>query len=154
MTKEIENKNEKKTQFNHARDNAIASLGKILKYQKAVVQQNKALYDQLAQKWVALLPITHDTEEAQLQYEFLGEFVLQEPAVLFSADPQAAVNHIVKVFAEAWQDTYFSETNKGPISNAIKYLHSEANAQFMAACTQGDMTDEMRSRIDAAFKHA
>lgn len=87
MSKAVSDKNEKKTQFHHARDNAIASLGKILKYQKELIQTNKSIYDQLAQKWVSYLPITHDTEEAQLQYEFLGDFVVNEPAVLFTADP-------------------------------------------------------------------
>jgi len=49
-----------------------------------------------------LLPITHDTEEGSLQYQFLGEMVVQEPEVLFTADPQGAVSQVLKVFAEAW----------------------------------------------------
>lgn len=57
-----------------------------------------------------------------MQYEFLGDFVVQEPTVLFTKDPQGAVSHVAKVFAEAWQDNYFSETNKVAISNAVKYL--------------------------------
>lgn len=40
MTKNVSDKSEKKTQFNHARDNAIASLGKILRFQKALIQTN------------------------------------------------------------------------------------------------------------------
>ena len=153
MSEAVAKKNEKKTQFNHARDNAIASLGKILKYQKEFVQTNPAVYGQLSQRWFSLLPITHDTEEAMLQYEFLGDFVVQEAPVLFAGDAQAAVNHAVKVFAEAWQETYFNETNKTPISNAVKFLQSQANAQFMQACQQPDVTDEMRGRLDGAFKH-
>lgn len=66
MSDRVKGKKEKSMQFNHARDNAIASLGKILKYQKALIQSNQQIYQTLAQRWVSLLPITHDTEEAQL----------------------------------------------------------------------------------------
>jgi len=147
MSQAVSDKNEKKTQFNHARDNAIASLGKILRYQKALIQTNQAVYGQLAEKWVSLLPITHDTEEAAMQYEFLGDFVVQEAPVLFTKDPQGAVNHVVKILAEAWQENYWNETNKTPIANAVKYLQGQAADQFTAACNAPDVTGEMRERL-------
>lgn len=87
MSGKVNSKKAKSTQFYHARDNAIASIGKVLKYQKALIQSNAAIYEKLAQFWISLLPITHDVEEAQLQYQFLGEFITQEPEVLFKADP-------------------------------------------------------------------
>jgi hypothetical protein len=134
MSGKVHEKKEKSTQFHHARDNAIASLGKVLFYQKSLIQTNQPIYEKLAQNWVGLLPITHDIEEAQLQFEFLGNFICQEPTVIFTADPQAGVNHVVKILAEAFQDKYFTEKNKMPMGNAIKYLNTQANAQFMAAC--------------------
>lgn len=39
--------------------------------------------------WIDHLPITHDIEEAQLQYEYLSQFVLSEPQFIFAADPAA-----------------------------------------------------------------
>jgi len=151
MSGKVHEKKEKSTQFHHARDNAIASLGKVLFYQKALIQSNKPIYDQLAQTWVGLLPITHDIEEAQLQFEFLGNFVSQESAVLFTADPQAGVNQVVKILAEAFQEKYFTEKNKTPMANAVKYLNTQANAQFMAACQQAGMDDDLRAHINDAF---
>lgn len=50
------------------------------------------MYQQLTQYWTGLLPITHDVEEAQLQFELVANFVLQEPTVIFAGDSQAAVN--------------------------------------------------------------
>lgn len=102
MTGKVNEKKSKSTQFYHARDNAIASVGKVLKYQKALVQQDAAMYQRLTSYWIGLLPITHDIEEAQLQYEFVGEMVLQEPQILFTNDAQTAVNQIVKIFGEAF----------------------------------------------------
>ena len=37
MTPKVEGKKVKQTQYHHARDNAIASIGKIIKYQTAYV---------------------------------------------------------------------------------------------------------------------
>lgn len=64
MTGKVNEKKSKSTQFYHARDNAIASVGKVIKYQKSIVQSDAAMYQRLTEYWVGLLPITHDVEEA------------------------------------------------------------------------------------------
>jgi len=53
------------TLYNHARDNAIASLGKIIRYQNSFVTSDQGMASQLVAYWVGLLPITHDIEEGQ-----------------------------------------------------------------------------------------
>lgn len=40
ITPKIQDKKDKLTMYNHARDNAIASIGKVIKYQTAIVQGN------------------------------------------------------------------------------------------------------------------
>ena len=75
MTPKVEAKQMKVTQYHHARDNAIASIGKVLKFQQSYVQSNPQIAAQLVQYWLGLLPITHDLEEAQIQYEFLSDFI-------------------------------------------------------------------------------
>jgi hypothetical protein len=60
---------------------------------------------------------------------------------------------IVTIMAEAWQEKYWTETNKMPMANCVRYLASEANAQFMTACKSATMTDELRARIESAFNH-
>ena len=39
--------------------------------------------------WLGLLPITHDTEEAVAQYEFLCDFLAEQPGFILGADPAA-----------------------------------------------------------------
>lgn len=151
MSGKVNSKKAKSTQFHHARDNAIASLGKVLKYQKGLIQSNSAMYEKLTQFWISLLPITHDVEEAQLQFQFLAEFVVQEPEVIFKADPQAAVTQVVKIMAEAFQEKFIVETNKLAMANCVRYLAQSANAQFMAAYQHADMNDDLRARIELAF---
>jgi len=40
--------------------------------------------------WLGLLPITHDTEEAAAQFEYLSDFLAGQPDFVFGADPAAA----------------------------------------------------------------
>lgn len=54
-------------QYHHARDNAIAALGKIIKYQTATIDPN-----QFIPHWLSLLPLKHDIEESKLQNELLA----------------------------------------------------------------------------------
>ena len=87
ITPKVEAKQMKVTQFHHARDNAIASIGKILKFRQTYVNSNPQVAAQLVQYWVGLLPITHDTEEAANNFEYLSDFLLENPAfVLNSGD--------------------------------------------------------------------
>jgi hypothetical protein len=75
VTPKIQGKKEKLQMYHHARDNAIASIGKVIKFQTEVVLQNPNYGAQLVTYWLGLLPITHDTEEAIAQYEWLSDFL-------------------------------------------------------------------------------
>ena len=44
MDGKVQYKKAKSTTFYHARDNAIASVGKVLKYQKHIMQQDASMY--------------------------------------------------------------------------------------------------------------
>ena len=65
--------------YHHARDNGIASIGKVIKYQSAVVQGNPLYAGNLVTYWLSLLPITHDIEEAAAQFEYLSDFLAVQP---------------------------------------------------------------------------
>jgi len=61
MDSSVKAKKSKATQFQHARDNAIAALGKVIKH-----QANKVDINQLMPYWLSLLPLTHDMDEAKI----------------------------------------------------------------------------------------
>lgn len=90
------------TEYNHARDNAIASLGKIIRHQNAFVTADQNMASQLVAYWIGLLPITHDVEEGQAQYEFLCDFLLGKPEFIFSGDPATTAVQLAKIFGEAF----------------------------------------------------
>ena len=67
MSSKVQEKKGKQDQFYHARDNAVASIGKVLKYQSQwVANAGPAIKLEMTNYWLKNLPITHDTEEASL----------------------------------------------------------------------------------------
>ena len=90
VTPKIQGKKEKLNMYHHARDNAIASIGKVIKFQTALVQSNPNYSANLITYWLGLLPITHDTEEAIAQFEYLSDFLLSSPEFILGADPSSS----------------------------------------------------------------
>lgn len=97
----------KTTQFYHARDNAIASLGKMLKFQNEHMDQ--ATLPPMFSYWLDKLPITHDVEEAQQQYDFVSDCILGRLDLIAGTDPASAAAQLSKIFGEAFDDKYFDE---------------------------------------------
>ena len=56
----VKGKKTKLQQFHHARDNAVAALGKIIKFQAVTVSNSP----ELVPYWLDVMPLTHDMEEA------------------------------------------------------------------------------------------
>lgn len=102
ITPKIEAKKIKQNQYQHARDNAIASIGKIIKFQTPYVMGTAALSHTLISYWVGLLPFTHDEEEAQKNFEYLSDFLHTEPGMVLGQDPAGTASHLAKIFGEAF----------------------------------------------------
>lgn len=145
MTSKIHEKKAKSTQFHHARDNAVASIGKVIKFQEAYIRQNQQMAQMLTSYWISVLPITHDIGEAQLQYQYLAEFILREPEFILGANPTETAQQVAKVFGEAFQEKYLTETNKLVIAECVRYMIERApgpvQQAFQAAC-QNVLTQE------------
>lgn len=80
MDASVKEKKSKASQFHHARDNAVAALGKVLQFQNTQVDLNT-----LVPFWLAQLPLTHDMDEAKIQNKFLGEAILRNPTAMLGA---------------------------------------------------------------------
>jgi len=159
MTPKVEAKQMKVTQYHHARDNAIASIGKILKFRQSYINSNPQVSAQLVQYWLGLLPITHDTEEAQSNYEYLCDFILEQPQFIFgSGDPAATARQLATIYGEAFQEQYWAEgktaQQKEKMALAVRYLMNQAPSpvpeSFKAAC-ENVLSKESREHIEAAF---
>lgn len=67
-------KKSKVKQYNHAKDNAVAALGKIIKYQTATIDPA-----QFVPHWVSMLPLKYDVEESKVQNEILAQILTEQP---------------------------------------------------------------------------
>lgn len=63
--------------FNHARDNAVAAFGRVIRYQNMSVDAVT-----LIGNWLDLLPLKADVIEAKEQNEFLAEAFMKQPNVI------------------------------------------------------------------------
>lgn len=77
---------------------------------------------QLTTFWINTLPITHDVEEAQLQYQYLAEFLLKDPEFILGGDSAASAQQIAKIFGEAFQEKYQTPENKMLIAESVRYM--------------------------------
>ena len=107
--------------------------------------------------WLGLLPITHDIEEAQDQYDWVASFVLECPELLFSGNAVEAASRIATIFGEAFQEKYFKEgsNTKQKIAQATRFLLSGQNAEITQAfqtTAQSALNGEAQQRVEAAFK--
>jgi len=156
MTPKVQAKKSKIQQYHHARDNAIASIGKVIKHHTAFVQGNPQMATQLVAYWINLLPITHDVEEAQLNYEYLSDFLLTNPAFILGADPAAAAQQLAKVYGEACDSKFYGEKDqyKLKFAQTVQFLIDAAPApvpeSFKATC-QNVLSEEQRAKIEAAY---
>lgn len=80
MDATVKEKKSKQTQYYHARDNAVAALGKVLKFQSNCVDINN-----LIPYWMGQMPLTHDMEEAKDQNSFLADSMLRNMSVILGA---------------------------------------------------------------------
>jgi hypothetical protein len=121
-TAKVTEKKVKLTQFHHARDNAIASLGKVLKHQNENLDAQTC--SEMIQYWLKVLPIKHDIEEAQLQYDFLGDFVLQRLETLCATDPIAVAEQLAVIFSEAFSSKFFDDKEPAQAATKLKIANS------------------------------
>lgn len=89
---EIQLGTQDQTLFWHARDNAVSSLGKVLKYQAKFV----ANFEEAFAYWLQNLPIEHDTEEAKIMNEFLIDTLNRDYKLVFGQSNQR-VGQVIKV---------------------------------------------------------
>lgn len=74
----ISSENKDETSWGLARDNGVASLGKIIKFQAGFIDVK---YN--CEKWLGMLPILEDEEEMMDQHELLCDIILNKAEIIF-----------------------------------------------------------------------
>ncbi len=97
---QIETRNE--SEWGGAKDNATASLGKMLKYQHSFVNLENCF-----NLWLRNLPIVYDETESVEQHTILCDFILNKPEFAYGAD-LVNMDHIIRIFVKIHSTENFS----------------------------------------------
>jgi hypothetical protein len=158
-------KQAKKQQFHHARDNAIASLGKVLKYQMNYLASRAPMDQQLLNGWLKLLPISHDMEEAQGQHQFLSEIIVSAPAIfekMCGANIDGSIEHLATIYgdcfdAKHWDYDGVKEESvpefKLAMSNAVKCLMNGPRAEVFKTACANKLKAESQQNVQDAYTY-
>lgn len=91
------------SEWGHARDNAVSSLGKIIKHQHNSIDINVWI-----PKWLSYLPLTHDPKEAEGNHGFLTEILTSNPNLILGEN-NANLPKIIRIFARVYDTKFSSE---------------------------------------------
>lgn len=126
MPASVAEKKNKVKQFNHARDNAVSALGKIIKFQSGFVDAPA-----LVVNWVGLLPIKNDIDEAKVQNDFLADILVSNPTLVLGEQYQR-FEQIVILLSEITNEKYVTEETGKKLATIIKNMasHETFSQQF------------------------
>ena len=149
MTAGVKEKKTKVKQFMHAKDNAVAALGKIIRYQSATI--NAA---QIIPNWLGLLPIKHDIEESKLQNEILAS-LLQDSPLLILGEQYQHFELVVLILSEVMQKKYLNEETGVKLARIVQHLAQDAvMGPHFKAIFENKLTVEAKERLENALKFA
>jgi len=142
MESTVKEKKSKSTQFYHARDNAIAALGKVLKYQSNAVDLN-----QLMPFWLSNLPLSHDMEEAHIQNLFLSEAALKQPTFILGQNYER-LEQFVTILGEICCKKQSDALTLEMLSVIVANISQDANlsGNFQTLC-KSKLNEESQQRV-------
>lgn len=146
MDSATKEKKGKLTQHYHAKDNAVAALGKILKYQPGCADT-----ELLAGFWLSNLPLTHDMEEAKIQNQFLAESILKAPAQVIGTNGER-LEQVVTIMGEICWKKQSDEETLEKLSVVIANLNQDSaiGPQFQTLC-ESKLSEEGRARLTTTY---
>ena len=108
----------------HARDNAIASFGKLIKYHHIYLNLNLVV-----PVWLGLLPLKFDKIEAKVVNDIIADLVLNKPAVLLGENNEN-LKTVVMLLINALDTRFIKEATIPKIKEILIRLQSTQSLQL------------------------
>ena len=138
----ISSDNKDETDWQLARDNGVAALGKILKHQASFVDVKL-----ICSKWVSYLPIKEDEEEMIEQHELLCDIILNKPDILF-AENLSNAPEIFKLLARIYNSKFSDEKINTKIKQITAKIKADSNMlNILKSIYEGSKDDKIKKRI-------
>eukprot|EP00826_Nyctotherus_ovalis_P021889 TRINITY_DN1714_c0_g1_i2.p1 TRINITY_DN1714_c0_g1~~TRINITY_DN1714_c0_g1_i2.p1 ORF type:complete len:1100 (+),score=368.01 TRINITY_DN1714_c0_g1_i2:202-3501(+) len=114
---EIKKDEGRKDLWGGARDNAVASIGKILKH-----QSNTVSFGEIWSKWLHYLPITVDMDEGKDTHLFVVETVLNNPEMAVGSEGNL-LPELIRVFIKIFNKKLIRKKEYPKLAQALKKLN-------------------------------
>lgn len=135
-----------KDEFLSAKDNAVSSIGKIIKYQSKSINLEETI-----SKWLHLLPIEVDKVEAYDQYELLCGIILENSNLIVGVNNCNLVK-IICLLGKIYKTTFSNEKINQQI-DTIMYNFKQNSALHVYVEEALKVADEkVKDKISAFFK--
>lgn len=145
MPANIKEKKAKVKQFHHARDNAISALGKVIRYQSAVIDIN-----QILPNWIGLLPIKNDVEESKIQNEIFATLLTEQPALVLGESNQR-LEHVMVIIGTVLQKKYVDEQTGLKLATFVKNASVDATlGPLVKVVFDNKLAQDAKDRITQA----
>lgn len=144
---------EKEKTYGHCRDNAVASIGKIVKAHGGAFDIKPYI-----SAWLTYLPMKHDKGEAVEQHELLVDLMVNKPDVIVGTTQEDVCNNIGKIlglYAEINSNPKITnDAVKGKMSNHINSLQSNQALKDNLANIWNHLSEKQRKELNeiASFK--
>lgn len=135
-----------KESYVSARDNATASIGKIIKY-----QGEKINLKEVVDKWISFLPIEEDKSEGKEQYELLCDIVLKRSDIIVGENNKN-LPQIIKVLSKAYKTSFSEEKIDENISLIMKNFKENASLHVFVEESIKISEDKVANKIRDFFK--
>ena len=135
-----------KEAYQSARDNATASIGKIIKY-----QGEKINLKETTEKWVHFLPIEEDRSEGKEQYELLCEIILKRSDIIVG-DNNKNLPQIIKVLSKAYKTNFSEEKIDENINLIMKNFKENSSLHVFVEESIKISEDKIANKIKEFFK--
>jgi len=135
-------KDDSKKSYGNAKDNAISSLGKIVRHHSASVD-----YTKLVPFWLENLPLKHDHEEAQIQHELLLDILISSPNLILGENAEN-MKGVLTIFGSILENVNLcnAETDK-KINQVLTGFRADANLGELVNQHTASMNPLERNRL-------
>lgn len=138
-------KKSKVKQFNHAKDNAVSALGKVIRYQTATIDAQAIIPG-----WLNLLPIKSDVEEAKIQNEILASLITEAPLVVLG-DQYQRFEQVITILGDILDKKYVEQETGLKLATFIKQLATDGNlGPHFKTIFDNKLSAEAKARIEKA----
>jgi len=131
-------------EFINPTENAISSVGKIIKFNSSSINVSQVL-----PIWIAWLPVTTDKTESIVTYGFLCDF-LEEPATnaIIMGQTYSNLPKVLSIFGQVLGTDLINENIQQRIVNILKHMRTTF-AQEILGSAWGNLTEDQRQKLQS-----